>query len=97
MLRIMRLRSGVLIVAIAVCAAVFAASAFGAVRVDLVGSYDTPDLATCVALSGTTAYVADGSDGLQIIDVSTPTAPVLLGSYDTSGTARGVAFSGTIA
>ncbi|MGA8163755.1 MAG: hypothetical protein WB791_01875, partial [Waddliaceae bacterium] len=38
-----------------------------------------------VAVSGTTAFaafVADGGSGLQIIDVSNPSAPTLLGSYD---------------
>lgn len=47
------------------------------------GSYDTPALAYDVDVSGDVAYVADGSDGLHLIDVSDPTAPALLGTYDT--------------
>lgn len=37
----------------------------------LLGSYDTPDYASGIAISGNTAYVADNGSGLQIIDVST--------------------------
>ena len=36
-------------------------------------------------------YVACGSGGLQILDVSNPSAPVILGSYDTRGFTEGVA------
>jgi hypothetical protein len=35
----------------------------------LAGSYDTPDLAYGVAISGDYAYVGDGSSGLQVIQV----------------------------
>ena len=38
-----------------------------------------------VAISGTCAYVADGSSGLQVIDISTPSSPHLIGSCDTPG------------
>ncbi|NGX42681.1 MAG: hypothetical protein K940chlam7_00965 [Chlamydiae bacterium] len=38
----------------------------------LAGSYNTPYSATGVVVSGNYAYVADGSLGLQIIDVSIP-------------------------
>ena len=37
-----------------------------------------------------TAYVADGSSGLQVIDVSDPQNPAIIGSADTPGSARGV-------
>ena len=40
-----------------------------------------------VAVSGGYAYVADGIDGLRVIDVSTPSAPVEVGVLDTSGIA----------
>ena len=63
----------------------------------LVGSYDTPDRAYGVALSGPYAYVADSSSGLQIIDVSNATNPTFAGSYNTPGDARGVAVSGNYA
>jgi hypothetical protein len=39
---------------------------------------------------GSYAYVADGYSGLEIIDISNPTTPILKGSYDTSGSAVGV-------
>ena len=50
-----------------------------------------------VALSGTYAYVADMSAGLQVIDVSNPANPRRVGGYDTSGSAHGVAVSGSYA
>ncbi|MHB9048779.1 MAG: Ig-like domain-containing protein [Pirellulales bacterium] len=59
------------------------------------GGYDTSGAARSVTVVGTLAYVADNTAGLQIIDVSNPTAPVRLGGYDTSGNACGVAVSGT--
>jgi hypothetical protein len=50
-----------------------------------------------VVVSGNYAYVADGGAGLQVIDWSTPAAPVRVGGYDTSGDADGVAVSGNYA
>jgi len=47
-----------------------------------VGSYDTPDTAMAVALSGSLVYVADRLAGLQIIDVSDPALPVLRGAHE---------------
>ena len=60
--------------------------------------YDAPGLGIVlgVAVSGTTAYVADFTSGLQIIDVSNASNPVRLGWYDTSCVANDVAVSGTI-
>ncbi len=46
---------------------------------------------------GDTAFVADGYDGLQVIDVSTPSQPVTIGSADTSGRATGVTVIGDTA
>ncbi|RMH74775.1 MAG: T9SS C-terminal target domain-containing protein, partial [Calditrichaeota bacterium] len=48
-----------------------------------------------VYVSGSHAYVADRYDGLRIIDVSDPTAPVEVGFYDTGDEARGVYVSGS--
>ncbi|MBN1180206.1 MAG: tandem-95 repeat protein [Anaerolineae bacterium] len=56
----------------------------------LVGSYDTPGLASGIALSGTTAYVADGEAGLQILDISNPAIPRLVATFDTPDTALAV-------
>jgi len=47
-----------------------------------------------VAVAGNHAYVADGSAGLQVIDVSNPTNCVRVNGYDTSGYAYGVAVAG---
>ena len=50
-----------------------------------------------VAVSGTVAYVANDESGIQIIDVSNPSAPVLLSVFDTSGEAWGVSVSDSLA
>jgi hypothetical protein len=61
------------------------------------GSYNTPGTAYGVVLSGNYAYVADGSSGLQIIEISDPASPTFKGAYNTPGTAYGVALSGNYA
>jgi len=43
-----------------------------------------------VAVADGRAYVADGSRGLQVVDVSDGRHPALVGTYDTPGSARGV-------
>ncbi len=45
----------------------------------LVGSYNTPDTALDVAVSGNYAFVADGIIGFLIIDISVPKNPTLTG------------------
>ena len=50
-----------------------------------------------VQVVGTVAYVADGSAGLQILDVSNPGNVTRLGGYDTSGDALDVQVVGTVA
>jgi len=50
-----------------------------------------------VAVSASTAYVADGDAGLRVVDVSNPATPTELGFYDTPGYARGVVVSGSTA
>jgi len=47
-----------------------------------IGFFDTPGEAYAVNVLGDLAYVADGSSGLRIIDVSNPQFPVELGSGD---------------
>ena len=44
-----------------------------------------------MALRGTTAYVADGREGLQVVDLSEPRSPKMLGSHKTERFARDVA------
>jgi hypothetical protein len=39
---------------------------------------------------GDYAYIASDFGGLQVIDISNPSAPTLAGSYDTPGFAQGV-------
>ena len=63
----------------------------------ILGSVDTPGNANDVKVVGGLAFVADGSAGLQIIDISTPDAPFIVGSFDTPGEAWGVAVQGDTA
>jgi hypothetical protein len=44
-----------------------------------------------VALKGTLAYVADGREGLQIVDLTNPLKPVIVGAFKTAAPARDVA------
>ena len=62
----------------------------------IIGSVDTPNEATQVAVAGTKAYVTGGTS-LQVIDVSNLTSPQIIGSVDTPGNAFGVAVVGTTA
>ena len=41
--------------------------------------------------------MADYDNGLEVIDISTPSAPTRVGGYDTAGNAFGVAVSGAYA
>jgi len=50
-----------------------------------------------IEIEGQYAYVADGSSGLQIIDISNPAAPVARGVYDTAGLAMEVKVVGNYA
>ncbi len=63
----------------------------------LVGAYDTPGSAQGVTVAGGLALVADGSSGLQIVDITDPSAPTLVGTYDTPGFAQGVTVAGDLA
>jgi hypothetical protein len=49
------------------------------------------------AISGNYAYVACGSAGMTVIDISNPALPRIVGSYDTPGWAYGVAVEGNYA
>lgn len=62
--------------------------------------YQTPWSAWDVEVVGTTAYVVYGrsssdASGLEILDVSDPSSPILLGSFVTAGFSTGVTISGT--
>ncbi len=60
-------------------------------------SEDTPGTAFDVVVEGSYAYVADGSAGLQVMDIVTPLGPFLIGNWNTPGTARCVALAGDYA
>jgi len=65
-----------------------------------VGSVDTPGFALGVVVpEGRTdiAYVADGDDGVQIVDVSNPEEPVIVDWVDTPGYATDIVLVGAIA
>ncbi len=55
-----------------------------------VGSIDTPGEALDVEAAGGLAWVADGSGGLRVFEVSNPRNPVELGALDTPGSASAV-------
>lgn len=52
------------------------------------GAYDTDGDAQGVFLDGNTVYVADGTNGLVLVDVTQPTNPSYLGFCDTPNFAR---------
>ena len=58
--------------------------------------FKTPGGALRAAISGTNVYVADGREGLQIVDFSDRSAPKIAGKYETAGTARDVAVAGDL-
>jgi hypothetical protein len=60
----------------------------------LKGSYDTTGTAWATQVVGNLAYVADGSSGLEILDISKPSAPILKGHYTTASDAYSVQVSG---
>ncbi|MBE9039089.1 DUF4114 domain-containing protein [aff. Roholtiella sp. LEGE 12411] len=61
------------------------------------GTLDTTGVAYSVAVVDDYAYVADANSGLQIIDITDPSAPFLKGTFDTTGLAYGVAVAGNYA
>jgi len=62
-----------------------------------VGHYDTGGNAWEVYVKDNYAFVADGSDGLRVIDISNPAAPGEVGYVDTPGDAQGVYVNGNYA
>ena len=61
------------------------------------GTFYISGFAYGVTVVGNYAYVADNDNGLQIIDISDPTAPSLTGTFDTSGFAYDVTVVGNYA
>ena len=66
-----------------------------AITMQRIGHFETSGIAYDVTLSADErfAYISDGSSGLQIIDVSSPSSPTRVGTYNTAGSARGVNLS----
>jgi hypothetical protein len=62
-----------------------------------VGFISVPGYLYDVDVNGGYAYVAAGGTGLQVVDVSDPTGPVLVGSLDTPGNAKDVKVLGNLA
>ncbi len=60
----------------------------------VLGSYDTDGTASGVFVNGNFAYIADGNNGLVVLNISTPSAPSLAVHVPTAGTASGVFVSG---
>ncbi|MDO9026621.1 MAG: hypothetical protein Q7U87_01935, partial [bacterium] len=56
-----------------------------------------PEVILGMAVSGTHAYVADGSAGLRVIDLSDPTSLTEVGSLNSPGPANRVAVAGSYA
>ena len=61
------------------------------------GFVDTPGWSQSIYISGSYVYVADGSSGLQVIDISDLASPVIIGSVETPYYALGVYISGSYA
>ena len=63
----------------------------------IVGSIATAGTANDVAVAGSTALVAAGAAGLEVIDVATPASPRRLATLALGGVARGVAAADALA
>jgi hypothetical protein len=65
------------------------------VNITFEGDFDGTTRA--VAVSGNYAYIANGYDGILVVNINDKAAPMFVGSYDTVGYAHGVAVSGDYA
>lgn len=78
----------------------FSAQAFGRVKTfspTALSFINIPGSANGVDVNGNFAYVAAGSAGLQVVDVSDHTAPVIAGSVDAPGNANDIKVVGDTA
>jgi hypothetical protein len=60
-----------------------------------VSSFTLPSQAYDVVVSNSYAFLAVGSAGIMIFDITNPYLPIVVGNYDTSGEAKGIAVHGT--
>jgi hypothetical protein len=58
--------------------------------------FRTPGRPQRIAVQGKRAYVADGPEGLQVIDLSTPSKPQIVGSFKTMNPAADVAVADSL-
>jgi hypothetical protein len=58
--------------------------------------YRTPGGALRVALKDQTAYIADGPEGLLVVDLSMPSQPRIVGAFKTASPTRDVAIGNSI-
>ena len=61
------------------------------------GNCDTKGYATAVYVQDTLAFVADGREGIQIIDVADVTTPSIVGSFPAQDDAKGIFVRGDTA
>lgn len=61
----------------------------------IVGTYDTPSLASGLKIFNSYAYIADESGGLQVVDISAPTNPRLVGAAVTASAVTEIAMTST--
>ena len=66
-------------------------------QINQVAVYDQLDDANRLTIDGSYAYIADGSHGLRIVDISDPEDLDSVGSFDTEGIAKDVTVSGSYA
>jgi subtilisin family serine protease len=60
----------------------------------ILGSYNTDGTASGVFVSGNYAHIADGTNGLVVLNIKTPSAPTQIVHVATAGAAVGVCVSG---
>ncbi|MDP7031843.1 MAG: FlgD immunoglobulin-like domain containing protein [Gemmatimonadota bacterium] len=68
----------------------------GAISPTEVGSVQTPGFASGVAIAGQVAFVADGTEGMQVVDLQDPAAPAIAGTWPTTATAYGLSTIGSL-
>lgn len=70
-------------------------SAIGADQLVQVKQLSLPGTQSRILKKGSYAYLAAGTAGVNIVDVSVPASAMLLSTLDTAGSAQGLAFAGT--
>jgi hypothetical protein len=60
------------------------------INIERIGNFDTDGVSNGVQVVGDLAFIADGENGLQIVDVSDPTSPQFVGSFETEGSVEDV-------